>query len=552
MLSLCHGHFLLDTSIKSSSEEIERKEVPEQYRWNLQELYATIEDWKNHKNEIVTGIEEIVRYKGHLLDDAETLLAALKVYFGVTKDFYKLYSYASHLYDEDLRIAEHQELTQEVQYLSTVFGEKTAFILPELTRAEPETLPHYLQEKPGLEEFRMFLDDIQRKRAHTLSESEEKLLASVAEVTEAPGNVYSIFNNAEMPFPEVSLSTGETVKLTAPNYTKHRASPIREDRELVMKRFFEKYGIFKNTLGANLVANLKSDYFYAKNRKYTSCLEASLDRDNVPVSVYENLITQIHKSLPTLHRFLDLKRRMLGVETLHYYDLYASIVKEVDLQYTIEDGQYRILESLEPLGQEYTKQLRYGLEHRWIDYMPTPGKRSGAYSNGAAYEVHPYILMNWNGNYESLRTLTHEIGHTMHSFFSNTTQPFAKADYSIFVAEIASTFNENLLNEYLIARTDSGDEKLFLLGHYLEGVRGTIFRQVMFAEFVNELRDLTIVDDYLIKIRICRYQIHPVRSHHHGDICIRQSVSQNFQNWCRLQCFAQRAHADDKDSFDVF
>ena len=235
------------------------------------------------------------------------------------------------------------------------------------------------------------------------------------------------------------------------------------------------------------MANLKSDHFYAKNRKYASCLEASLTGDNIPVSVYENLITQIHNSLPTLHRFLDLKRRMLGLDELHYYDLYASIAKDVELKYTIEEGQKLILKSLKPLGEAYCDRLRDGFDNRWIDYMPTPGKRSGAYSNGAAYDEHPYILMNWNGNYDSLSTLTHEIGHTMHSDFSNNSQPFAKADYSIFVAEIASTFNENLLHDHLIASAETNDAKLFLLGHYLESLRGTIFRQVQFAEFEWEI-----------------------------------------------------------------
>ena len=476
-----------DETVESAPGGTERKDVAEQYRWNLCELYPTVKDWKEHKLDIAGRIDGIVKYKGRLAESAETLVLALTRYFAVTKDFYKLYTYASQTYDEDLRISEHQALTQEVQHLGTVFGEKTAFIVPELIRAEPETLTQYLEQTPELEEFRMFLDNIQRKREHTLSEPEEKLLASVGEVAGAPENVYSIFHNAEMPYPEVTLSTGETVTLTSSNFTKHRETPVREDRKLVMQSFFEKHGAFKDSIGAMLVANLKSDYFYAKNRKYASCLEASLDDDHIPVSVYENLITQIHRSLPTLHRFLALKQRMLGLDDLHYYDLYASILKEVDLKYTIEEAQTTILKSLQPLGQEYTEQLRYGFEHRWVDYMPTTGKRSGAYSNGAAYDVHPYILMNWNGNYDSLSTLTHEAGHTMHSFFSNTAQPFAKADYSIFVAEIASTFNENLLNHYLVSRTESDDEKLFLLGHYLEGLRGTIFRQVMFAEFEWEI-----------------------------------------------------------------
>lgn len=476
-----------DTNDTAPSAEATREEVAERYRWKLEDLYPTVDEWKGHKNALAQRIDKVVKYKGRLTENADTLLAALTLYFDVTKDFYTLHSYAHQLSDEDVRVSAHQELLQEVQSLATVFGEKTAFIVPELTYTAPETLNDYRQNTPELEEFKMFLENIQRMREHTLSEAEEKLLASVGDVTHSTENVFSIFSNAEFPYPEVTLSNGALVTLTSSTYSKHRTSAVREDRQQVMQTFFESHGKFKNTFGANLVTNLKSDYFYAKNRKYASCLEASLNGDNIPVSVYENLITQISNNLPSLHRFLDLKRRMLGLDELHYYDLYASIAKDVDLHYSIEEGQALILDSLQPLGEEYLERLRYGFENRWIDYMPTPGKRSGAYSNGAAYDAHPYILMNWNGNYDSLSTLTHEIGHTMHSYFSNSSQPFAKSDYSIFVAEIASTFNENLLHDHLIARATTKDEKLFLLGHYLESLRGTIFRQVQFAEFEWEI-----------------------------------------------------------------
>lgn len=479
MMPLC----VWNTSPDSAPHVPGRDEIAEPYRWNLADLYASVDAWKTHKADIAARIENVVAYQGKLTESAATLAAALRLYFDLSKEFGRLQSYAHQLADEDVRVAAHQELLQESQYLSTVFGEQTAFVVPELTQTAPERLTAYLAEEPKLGEFRMFLEDIQRKRAHILSEPEEKLLASVSDVTGSVENVFSIFHNAEFPYPDITLSTGEQVKLTSSNFTKYRTTPVREDRQQIFQKFFDAHATFKNTLGANLVANVKSDYFYAKSRKYGSCLEAALDEDHIPVSVYENLITQIHQNLPTLHRFLDLKRRMLGVETLHYSDLYASIVKQVNLAYTIEEGQEVLLRAFAPLGSAYTDRVRHGFVQRWIDYMPTEGKRSGAYSNGGAYDVHPYILMNWNANYDSLSTLAHELGHTMHSDLANTAQPFATAGYSIFVAEIASTLNEHLLNEYLIAHTDNVEEKLYLLDHYLEGLRGTIFRQVKFAEF---------------------------------------------------------------------
>ena len=477
------GRILLDAALDSAASALERQQVPPAERWNLDDLYPSRDAWRSGKQALGSRIDALSGFKGRLTEAAETLLAALRAYFEVSKELGRLTAYAQQLADEDIRIAEHQGLLQEMQALNTTFGESTAFLIPEFSAAAPERLRELIASAPALQEFRMFFDQIERQRAHILSAPEEKLLASVNDVTEAAHNVYTIFSNAELPYPEITLATGETIRLTAANYTKYRSSPVRADRQHIFQAFFTTYGTFKNTLGANLVANLKSHYFYAKNRHYASSLHAALNRDNLPVSVYENVITQIRRSLPTLHRFLDLKRRMLGVETLHYYDLYASLAKTVDLQYAIADGQRLVLDSLAPLGQAYCATVQQALTQRWIDYRPTPGKRSGAYSNGAAYDVHPYILLNWQGNYDSLSTLTHEIGHTLHSYLANTAQPFATAEYSIFVAEIASTLNESLLNDYVIRQTNAPAEKLFFLGHYLEGLRGTVFRQVLFAEF---------------------------------------------------------------------
>ena len=464
----------------------ERKDIPEKYKWNLNDVYKSADDWRADYNVINSQADEIGKYKGKMAESADVFYNTLNLYFSIQKGFYKLYDYASRLSDEDLRISDNQALRQKASNLGTKISEETAFISPEILTIDSSKIKQFFSEKKDLEQFSMFVNNIQRLKVHTLSTDGERLLASFGLITETPSDVYNIFNNAEMPTPEVKLSTGEEVKLTSSAYTKYRAVPNREDRKKIFKAFFENYGRFQNTIGANLGGKEKTDYVYAKDRNYKSSLEYALNANNIPTSVYENLITQIHKSLPTLKRFLELKKKMLALDTLHYYDLYTPLVKKVKMNFTIEDGQKIILDALKPLGDQYISTLHKAFNNRWIDYMPNEGKRSGAYSSGAAYDFHPYILTNWNDDYESLSTLAHELGHTMHSYFSNKFQPFAKSDYPIFVAEIASTLNESLLNNYMVQHSKTKEEKLYLLGSYLELLRTTIFRQTLFAEFELE------------------------------------------------------------------
>jgi oligoendopeptidase F len=464
-------------------QNLERSQVPAEYKWNLSEIYPSVDAWKTAVNGLSSQIDKLPDYKGKLGSSAETLYDALKNYFGVVKTLYATSTYSNNLSNEDLGNSQNQALDQQINAVSTKFGENTAFMEPEILSIPKETIQKFFKEKPALEEFSMYIDNIQRLQAHTLTEPEEKILASFGLVRGSQNDVYGIFTNAEMPNPRIKLSTNEEVELTPASYTKYRALTNREDRESVMKSFFNGYGEFKNTFGANLGGKVKMDWVYAKDRKYSSSLEAALSRDNLPVSVYTTLIEQVNKNLPTLYRFLDLKKRMLGVKELHYYDLYVPLVEKVELNYTIDEGEKIILNSLQLLGDDYTNTLKKAFADRWIDFMPTVGKRSGAYSTGGAYDVHPYILMNWNDDYESVSTLAHELGHTMHSYFSNKNQPFAKSDYATFVAEIASTVNETLLNDYMVKNAKTDEEKLYLLGSYLDLLRLTIFRQTSFAEF---------------------------------------------------------------------
>lgn len=479
------------------SQSLERNDVDLKYKWKLEDLYSSDSEWLADKAKITSALQRITEYQGKLGKSADNLYSGLKSYFDAVKDLWKFSSYANMQRDEDLRNSDKQASAQIASNLVSDFSQKTSFINPEILQIDPQLIKKYFKQKKELAEFKMYIDDIQRMREHTLSANEEKILASFSQTAETPGNVHGIFNNAEMPFAEITLSNGENVKLTSSAYTKYRSTDNREDRKKIFENFFGTYGKFQNTLGANYAGKVQTDFTFAKNKKYNSSLESALSSNNIPTSVYENLISQIHNNLPTLHRFLQLKKKMLGVDTLNYYDLYTPLVKKVEMKYSIEEGQKIILSALNILGSDYLNTLNTAFNNRWIDYYPTNGKRSGAYSNGSAYDVHPFILTNWNDDYESLSTLAHELGHTMHSYYSNKTQPFVDAGYSIFVAEIASTINETFLNNYLVQNAKSNEEKLFILGSYLDLLRTTIFRQTMFAEFELEVHKLVENDEPL-------------------------------------------------------
>lgn len=481
---------LLVITIQTFSQEIQRNTIDDKYKWNLGDMFKSVSEWQNEKSDLSNDIKNITQYKGKLGESADALYNGLQTYFDLVKRFYLVADYASRLSDEDLRNSKNQALLQEASNLGTQFSENTAFFSPEILTISPDKIKTFLSQKKELKEYQFFIEDIQRLREHTLNEEQEQILASAGMFSGTPGDVYNIFNNAEMPYSEVEIPDQGKVKLTPSTFTKYRTIDNRSKREEIFRSFFENYGKFKNTLGANYGGKVKADYFYAKNRKFDTSLEYALSGANIPVSVYENLITQINNNLPTLHRFLKLKKRMLGLDTLHYYDLYTPIVKAVSMKFSIEEGQKIISDALKPLGNDYLSVLNKAYNERWIDYYPTEGKRSGAYVSGAAYDVHPYMLLNWNDNFESLTTFAHELGHAMHSYYANKAQPFSTSNYATFVAEIASTMNENLLNDYMVQNAKSNDEKIYILGNYLELLRTTIFRQTEFAEFEWEVHKM--------------------------------------------------------------
>ena len=512
---------LLATAL-NFGQDLERKDVDLKYKWNLGNLYKTENEWFADKDKISMGIQKVTEYQGKLGNSANDLYTGLKTYINLLKDFYKFNSYANRRKDEDLRNSDNQAASQIASSLGSELFQKTSFINPEILKIDPQTLKKFFGQKKELAEYKMFIENIQRLKDHTLSANEEKILSSFGLAAEMPSNVHGIFTDAEMPFAEVTLSNNEKVKLTSSSYTRYRTSENRDDRKKIFDSFFNNFGKFQNTLGANYVGKIQNDFAIAKNKIFSTRLEYALSANNIPTSLYENLINQIHKSLPTLHRFLSLKKKMLGVDSLHYYDLYTPLVKKIEKSYTIEEGQKLILAALNPLGEDYIKTLNTAFNNRWIDYYPTTGKRSGAYSSGEAYDVHPFILTNWNDDYNSLSTLAHELGHTMHSYYSNKTQPFVDANYSIFVAEIASTINETFLNNYLVQNAKSDEEKLSILGSYLDLLRTTIFRQTLFAEFELEMHKMVERDEPLTGEIISNSYYELVKKYygHDAGVCV--------------------------------
>jgi oligoendopeptidase F len=470
----------------TAAPEIARSSIAEKYTWNLADVYPSADAWRLEKQRITDLLPSLRVYRGTLADAAATLASALEARSALRKEAVRLYVYAEMLSDQDTRDAVHQGMTQEMVQLGATLAAESSYIEPEILRIDRARLEQFIAAEPRLKDYTHELRDIIRRADHTLSDAEEKLLADVVPLATSPSSIYNILTNADFAYPQVTLHDGRTAKINHARYTELRAAVDRQDRHTVQSAYFTALGQFSRTFGTMMDANIQKVLFFAKSRKYGSALEYALDANNVPTRVYEQLIEGIDSHLPRFHRFLALRKRMLGVEALHYYDMYAPLVSSVNTTYSPEEAARLIVEALAPLGAAYQDVVRRAFSERWIDMYPNEGKRSGAYSQGAAYDVHPYILMNYNGKFDDVSTLAHELGHTMQSYLSNQHQPFPTADYPIFVAEVASTFNEALLLDYMLRTLQDDDVKLSLLGQYLEGIQFTVFRQTQFAEF--ELR----------------------------------------------------------------
>lgn len=460
---------------------MKREEISAQYKWRMEDIYASVDAWEADYLKVSECIPELKSFAGTLADSAENLCKMQEVYDNINWIVEKLHVYANQRLHENTADAFYQGLVGRVQVLEVQLMEATAYIEPEILAIPEEVLSEMLNDD-CLSKYRTYFSRILRQKEHVLSAEMEEVLAGVREVAEGSSDIFMMFNNADIKFPTITGEDGEPVEITHGKYGRLIESKDRSVREAAFKGLYESYGKFINTIAATYKANVKQETFFAKVRKYPSSLAAALDRSAIPVSVYDNLIETVHSFLPTLHKYMAVRKEKLGVDKLHMYDLYVPLISDVDKKIPYEEAKRIVLEGLAPLGKDYHALLQEGYDNGWIDVYENEGKRSGAYSWGA-YGTHPYVLLNYQDNLHNVFTLAHEMGHALHSYHSDANQDFIYAGYKIFVAEVASTCNEALLIHHMLEHSKDAKEKAYLLNHFLEQFRTTLFRQTMFAEF---------------------------------------------------------------------
>lgn len=464
----------------SMEQLLKRADVPKEHQWKLEDLFADQKAWDASFAELKNLLKRTDDYQGKL-NNAASIKECFELEDEISYHAERLYVYAHMHHDEDTANPTYQALTAKAKKLNVEAGEALSFITPEILSLSEAELDKLIDD-PSLKEFKFTLTEMKREKAHVLSKTEEALLAQVGNLSSAPQTIFGMLNNADMKFPRIKNEDGKDVELTHGNYIQFLESPNREVRERAFKAVYETYGKQKNTIAATLSANVNKNIFYSRVRKYPSVLEMALYGDNIPKEVYTNLIDTIHESLPLLHRYMELRKKLLGVDELHMYDLFAPLVEEYKWDITYEEAKQMTKEGLTPLGEDYLSSLQAGYDNGWIDVYENENKRTGAYSWGA-YGTHPYVLLNHKDNLNSMFTLAHEMGHALHSYYSDNALKYRDAQYTIFLAEVASTTNEALLMDYLLKNAKDPKQKMYLLTYYADQFRTTVFRQTMFAEF---------------------------------------------------------------------
>lgn len=466
-------------------EILTRSQVPEELRWRLEDLYASDAECEKDIEKAKELSKKLAAFRGKVGESARSLKECIETALQLGDVVEACYTYAKMRQDEDTAVSKYQDLQGRTAALAVQVKSASAFFEPEVIAIPDGRLKDFFAEEPKLKDYAHFIDDIVRLKEHTLNPAEEKIMALASEVGRGANNVYTMLNNADIKFPKVKDEHGNEIELTKGRYMSFMENKDRGVREGAFNAMYDTYGSLINTIAANLDTEVKKNIFNSKVRNYGSALAASLNRNNIPVSVYENNIAAVRSRTDLLQRYMQLRKRLLGVDELHMWDLYVPMIQDVEMKVTYKEAVEKVKEAVKPLGADYSQALAHGLDSRWVDVVENKGKRSGAYSWGSR-KAHPYVLLNWQDNVNNMFTLAHEMGHAMHSWYTWKTQPVQYADYPIFLAEVASTFNEALLNDYMLKHTTDKREKLYLLNHYLEEFRGTVFRQTMFSEFERQ------------------------------------------------------------------
>jgi len=454
-----------------------------QYEWDLSDIYADTSSWQSALDQVSLRIKEFENLKGSLGNNAQSFLAVMREYSDLNKEAARVYVYTSLQRDADQREPDAQARFGLARQMYTDLTEGSSWINPELLELGEATINKFFREESALADYEFLVRDTLRQSPHTLDEATEAILAQASMILSSPSQIYQNYANADIPWPEVTLSEGQTVVLNQSGYSLWRGSANREDRKLVFDTFWQTWQQYADGMGATLASEVQSNVFSARVRNHEGVLANNLFDDGLPSEIYTQLVAQVNEALSTFHRYLQLRGRMLGIEDLRYYDIYPPLVNVNTGVFDLNRSREITFEALRPFGEEYLALLDLGLQQDWMHSHPQPGKRSGAYMNGSVYDVHPYVLLNHNDDYESMSTFAHEWGHAVHSLLANANNPYETAGYSTFIAEMASTINEILLSEYMIENAQSREEQLFYLGGALEQIRGTFFRQTMFAEF---------------------------------------------------------------------
>ena len=459
-----------------------RSEVPEKLTWDLERVYQSIEEWKKDQRKLENKLDEFKHAKDQLEMNADKFLEVIEQYLEIMRIYEKLAVFASMKNDQDTTNSQYQELQGMADNLGTQVSEAVAWFQPALVHLDDQVVQDYFHQNSKLKPYRHFITELRSQREHLLSDAQEELLAAAGNIFGAPEKTFEMLSDADLKFPVVEGENGQKVELSEGTYSKLLESVDQKVRQGAFKALYQTYGAFKNTFATTLTSQVQVQNYQAKVRHYASAKDAALSENHIPDKVYDVLIDEVHRNLPLLHRYVKLRGEVLNLDKVHMYDLYTPIVKESNLSFTYSEAQAKALEALQVYGDDYLQHVQEAFDNRWIDVVENKGKRTGAYSSGG-YDTDPYILLNWQDGLEDLYTLVHEMGHSMHSYYTTHTQPYVYGDYPIFVAEIASTTNENLLTDYLLKTEKDPQVRAFVLNHYLDGFKGTIFRQTQFAEF---------------------------------------------------------------------